>query len=97
MNYFRLSLDMHLFLVVLEHHEIGAGVLEGLQLVLLRLEVLLEILEAVVEAGELVDLLLVAQRDVDLATSLKCRFDQRLLSGLRCPCHLLTSDLDILA
>ena len=74
---------MYLFLVVLEHHEIGAGILEGLELVLLRLEVVLEVLEAVVEAGEFVDLLLVPQRDVDLAVALKCRFDQRLLSRSR--------------
>jgi hypothetical protein len=66
-----LFLPSHLFFVVLEHHEVGAGVLDGLHLVLPGLGLVLEVLQAIVESGEPVDLLLVAQGDVDLAVRLE--------------------------
>ncbi len=56
----------HLLVVVFKHHEVGGGVLKGLDLAALGLGLLTEVLPTVVEAGELVDLLLVLQEDVNL-------------------------------
>ena len=56
----------HPLLVVLQHHEVCAGILQGLDVGLFGGQFLFQVLHAVVEAGEAVDLLLVLKGDVHL-------------------------------
>jgi hypothetical protein len=66
-----LSRLAHRFLVVLHHHDVRSRILQGLDLVLLVLDIVLELLQARVQPRELVDPLLVVQQDVDLLILLK--------------------------